>query len=139
AFQVCPSVPNGVRMVHDFPAKAATNPSGQKWPAASSDYTIASSVNANVWNIHPSPPPTSGRDLMFGGNNILRKFRDVTDGLSNTLMIEESAGRPSLYQKGKEIAGSTVSLGAWAWANNIKVRGWTGDGTAHNTPEAKCL
>jgi hypothetical protein len=44
------------------------------------------------------------------------RFADVTDGLSNTILFTESAGRPYLYQQGKLIS-STSSLfvigGGW--------------------------
>jgi prepilin-type N-terminal cleavage/methylation domain-containing protein len=40
--------------------------------------------------------PTTGSQKLGG-----RKFRDVTDGLSNTIAIAESAGRPFIYVKGR--------------------------------------
>ena len=42
-------------------------------------------------------------------------FADITDGLSNTIMIGEDAGRPSLYRKGKN-TGLTTGDG-WGWAD----------------------
>jgi prepilin-type N-terminal cleavage/methylation domain-containing protein len=36
------------------------------------------------------------------------KFRDVTDGLSNTIAIAESAGRPFVYVKGKRLGGGNA-------------------------------
>ncbi|MFN9719500.1 MAG: DUF1559 domain-containing protein, partial [Planctomycetota bacterium] len=36
------------------------------------------------------------------------KFRDVTDGLSNTLAIAESAGRPFVYVRGRKLSGGNA-------------------------------
>ncbi len=48
--------------------------------------------------------------------NTTPRFRDVTDGLSNTILLAESAGRPYLYQRGQLIS-STPNLfvlgGGW--------------------------
>ena len=35
-------------------------------------------------------------------------FQDVTDGLSNTIAIWESGGRPYVYRKGKQVSGKLV-------------------------------
>ncbi len=46
------------------------------------------------------------------------KLADIPDGLSNTVHITESAGKPSLWQAGKKIADATatdrVNGGAWS-------------------------
>jgi prepilin-type N-terminal cleavage/methylation domain-containing protein len=42
----------------------------------------------------------------------------VTDGLSNTLLIAEDAGRVDRYQAGKKVAGQVSSGGAWADYNS---------------------
>lgn len=36
------------------------------------------------------------------------KFRDVTDGLSNTIAIAESAGRPFVYVRGRKLGGGNA-------------------------------
>jgi prepilin-type N-terminal cleavage/methylation domain-containing protein/prepilin-type processing-associated H-X9-DG protein len=87
-------------------------------------------------------PPLTGPVLGFGdygslnevkpdfysGNNLLmpgdatgilqkvtnRRIAEVTDGLSNTIMVGEDAGRPSLYLMGLE-AGTTAD--GWGWAD----------------------
>jgi prepilin-type N-terminal cleavage/methylation domain-containing protein len=42
----------------------------------------------------------------------------VTDGLSNTLLVAEDAGRLDRYQAGKKVAGQSSSGGAWADYNS---------------------
>lgn len=62
-----------------------------------------------------------------------KKFRDVTDGLSNTLAVAESAGRPAVIRKGKVIGAlSTNRLNAGGWArpaSDIMIYGEKADGT----------
>jgi prepilin-type N-terminal cleavage/methylation domain-containing protein/prepilin-type processing-associated H-X9-DG protein len=50
----------------------------------------------------------------------LQKFVDtpiagITDGTSNTMLIAEDAGRPSLFQKGRDTGGTTAD--GWGWAD----------------------
>src|SRR5262249_41851643 len=46
------------------------------------------------------------------------KFADITDGLSNTLHITESAGKPNVWRLGQKVADATptdrVNGGAWS-------------------------
>ena len=69
-----------------------------------------------------------------------KKFRDVTDGLSNTLAIAESAGRPAVIRKGKVIGSlSTNRLNAGGWArpaSDIMIYGEKADGSSLGGPVA---
>lgn len=56
------------------------------------------------------------------GLNVFRKMRDVTDGLSNTILMVECAGRPQVWEKGKLINPAPTGPGVSAafngyWAN----------------------
>jgi prepilin-type processing-associated H-X9-DG protein len=64
-------------------------------------------------------------DLSHGGDNLLYEgvevtsFRQVTDGLSNTMMVGEIAGRPDIYANGAleqvhDNGGGIISRPAWA-------------------------
>lgn len=73
-----------------------------------------------------------------GGSGIMPKnstpkFEDVLDGLSNTIMLAESAGRPFLYQKGNLIGAlptSRVNGGGWSRAaSDFSIEGSSPDGT----------
>ncbi|HEX8201052.1 MAG TPA: DUF1559 domain-containing protein [Isosphaeraceae bacterium] len=51
--------------------------------------------------------------------NLKSTFADVKDGLSNTILFAESAGRPSLYRKGgvlvdEDLTKHRVNAGGWA-------------------------
>lgn len=69
-----------------------------------------------------------------------RQFRDVIDGLSNTLAVAESAGRPNVWRKGKTIGSlSTNRLNAGGWArpaSDIMIYGEKTDGSSLLGPVA---
>lgn len=60
----------------------------------------------------------AGPDRAMFEQNQFRKFRDVTDGLTNTIMQYESAGRSSMYVHGRE-----TTPPSW-WSSYY--RAWTG-------------
>jgi prepilin-type N-terminal cleavage/methylation domain-containing protein len=72
--------------------------------------------------------PTTGLATRQG-----KKFRDVTDGLSNTLAIAESAGRPAVFRRGRQfgsLPGNRVNAGGWSRpASDIMIYGEKPDGT----------
>ena len=63
------------------------------------------------------------------------RVSQVTDGLSNTLMVCEDAGKPGVWVKGfKQLPGQVTSDG-WGWAdtgNSGAVDGSTADGLINN-------
>ena len=97
----------------DYPGGTASYGSRSYFYGATTDY-------ANVGGIHPSLNSTLPTNLQLAkpyycgilttdltnpANAIQynNRIRDVTDGLSNTMMVTECAGRPQLYQKGNFI------------------------------------
>lgn len=62
-----------------------------------------------------------------------RKFRDVTDGLSNTIAIAESAGRPAVYRKNQRygsLPADRLNAGGWSRpASDIMIYGEKADGS----------
>jgi prepilin-type processing-associated H-X9-DG protein len=61
------------------------------------------------------------------------KISQITDGLSNTMMIAEDAGRPSLYRSRQRVLQTNAcSADGWGWAdtgNSGAVDGATNDPT----------
>jgi prepilin-type N-terminal cleavage/methylation domain-containing protein len=68
------------------------------------------------------------------------KWSDVTDGLSNTLLVVESAGKPFLYRKGTVIGSLTtnrVNGGGWPRpGSDFEFKGSSTDGTV--VPSNQC-
>jgi prepilin-type N-terminal cleavage/methylation domain-containing protein/prepilin-type processing-associated H-X9-DG protein len=84
------------------------------------------------------PPGTQGPGAGVLIKNTKPRLADITDGLSNTILYAESAGRPYVYQRGNRIGtigtttgGATnyVNGGGWARpASDFSVDGATADG-----------
>jgi prepilin-type processing-associated H-X9-DG protein len=108
---VCPSSSNPTSVVPDIiefnPGISSTNISGT---AARSDYEVIGGVF-----FHPSGT-TDLQNVKFGAwgeplsynyptpiSYRQARLSDITDGLSNTILIAERAGRPDLYERGKDV------------------------------------
>jgi len=70
--------------------------------------------------------------------NLLTSFSEISDGLSNTIMLVECSGRPHTWVAGKQtVTSATGSAGAWANnTNDINVEGSEAGLTVTNTPAA---
>jgi prepilin-type N-terminal cleavage/methylation domain-containing protein len=72
-------------------------------------------------------------------NNVKASFKLVSDGLSNTILFAESAGRPTMYRKGAlsstDVTTIRVNGGGWARpASDILVFGLSADGVTQVGP-----
>jgi prepilin-type N-terminal cleavage/methylation domain-containing protein len=102
--------------------------------AAISDYSGIANIDTRLY--------TAGLLVQAGsGNGIHQKNATVTmagvsDGLSNTILYAESAGRPFKYRKGGRLANgsltaSRVNGGGWARpASDISFKGSSADGSS---------
>ena len=117
---ICPSSPVSDKVLK---AGRASNPATgaqiNDWYGAISDYAINDAVYVGLTPEFADPsndrsPPWAGsiKGIMFG--NKLRRIAEVTDGLSNTFLVSEDAGRPVRYEFGMTVAGGTSSGAAWA-------------------------
>lgn len=66
--------------------------------------------------------------------NVAARAADVTDGLSRTILLAESHGRPFLYRRNKlvssDLSANRVNGGGWSRnANDIRLIGFSKDGT----------
>ena len=140
---VCPSTPNGDRMI------TGTN-GGFAFSAAPTDYTWVSqiTVNAvilqelNAYNPQTYPLDGSGNPTGNWHYNLLRtegrKVNQCPDGLSNTfLCIYEIADKPNVWRAGKlfsTVSPSNNGIGSWATQSSNALRSYLADGSAFPGP-----
>jgi prepilin-type N-terminal cleavage/methylation domain-containing protein len=125
----CPSAPNhaglldqkpdgytggsawtGIVAVGDYGASLGTDP---RVPALAAALSPARVVLGSLSNASTAQQPTNG----FLPKNTNHTFADITDGLSNTIAVFESAGRPLLYRRGNQVSAdptvNAVNGGGW--------------------------
>jgi prepilin-type N-terminal cleavage/methylation domain-containing protein len=121
----CPSAPNPTRL------------DGNPQPPAVYSQIVACTDYAAIRSVHPAL--TSYNSAIPNGPGILildqqATIAAVTDGMSNTIMITESAGRPQIYRKNMQPYGTVptnkVNGGGWSRpASDIDVIGSLPDGS----------
>jgi prepilin-type N-terminal cleavage/methylation domain-containing protein/prepilin-type processing-associated H-X9-DG protein len=105
---VCPATPGTNRVDPSIPAL----------PAAG-DYNGLNAVRFELANFYLqlNPPATANTDLRLLGlltRGAAARIPEVTDGLSNTLAVTESAGKPNWWVMGKQIPNGFRSEAGWA-------------------------
>jgi prepilin-type N-terminal cleavage/methylation domain-containing protein len=104
--------------------------------AAPTDYSPIIKVDARLVTAGFIDENMDGKGML--PKNEKPKLADVTDGLSNTLLLCESAGRPYLYRKGKQIGDlPTVRVNGGGWcrpASDLSLDGSSVDGTTFPGP-----
>lgn len=121
---ICPTAPGGPRVM-DISSGTTTTSTG-----IASDYvvfhqitTTGSGVTCTLCNT--AAPKTAGT---------VTPIAWITDGLSNTIMMSEQAGRPDYYIGRTKQASNTAMTnpkfwGAWASYQSVTAQGWNGAAT----------
>ncbi|MBN9118188.1 MAG: DUF1559 domain-containing protein [Planctomycetes bacterium] len=128
---LCPSAPN--------PDRKDGDPQTSTWnTVAVTDYAASTGVSALATNVNTTGTARPG--ILEKNKSPGNRLADVTDGLSNTIAITESAGRPQIYQSGKPVGtptgnGTQVNGGGWARpASDLDFYTSTADGTSYPGP-----
>jgi prepilin-type processing-associated H-X9-DG protein len=127
----CPSVPNSDRKDGD--------PQTNTWDiVAVTDYAAVTGVAAFATNVNPTGLAVPG--IMEKNRSPGNKVGAVTDGLSSTLLVVESAGRPQIYRAGKPYgAVPAQKLNGVGWcrpASYLDFVPATADGSSYPGPVA---
>lgn len=128
----CPSTPEASDRLDGLPEASP-------WVAeigAATDYSPTVWVDRRLISAGLVDGPTtnpSNQPGIMEYNNPKASFSMVTDGLSNTILLAESAGRPFLYRRGKKVNGDPTQArpngGGWCRpASDIQVFGFSQDG-----------
>jgi prepilin-type N-terminal cleavage/methylation domain-containing protein/prepilin-type processing-associated H-X9-DG protein len=122
----CPSTPEPNRLDGDPQPPAVWTP-----VVAVTDYAAVAGVDPTLAALYPGQIQASPGILV---RNDRATIAAVTDGLSNTIMVAESAGRPQVYRRGHSFGSppaERVNGGGWARpASDFDVKGSTPDGAS---------
>jgi prepilin-type processing-associated H-X9-DG protein len=130
----CPATPLG-RTIHIItPAGGDTGATG-----AAADYFAPNSVDAYWWPPARYAAAADEINSAAMSDNYRRRLIEITDGLSNTLLISELAGRPDDWILGVRQPAEGERFpnwwGPWASYNSCIYKTWSADGT---TPGGPC-
>src|SRR5262245_22049496 len=131
----CPSAPNGA-IVDGAPDSGWTD------IVANGDYAGIYGVDPRLVSLGLVDPSSGGAENGAISRSVKLRFVDFTDGLSNTLHITESAGRPHVYRRGalavKASGPNRVNGGGWCRpASDLPMLiGSSADGTTFPGPSA---
>jgi prepilin-type N-terminal cleavage/methylation domain-containing protein len=138
----CPSTPVDSTRHDGLPEASPWTPD----IAATTDYSPTVWVDRRLIsaNLVDSPTAFAGAEAenapgIMEYNNPSSSFKYVTDGLSNTILMAESAGRPFLFRKDRLVTGdllaARVNGGGWCRpATDLIIDGLTADGMAETGP-----
>jgi prepilin-type N-terminal cleavage/methylation domain-containing protein len=132
----CPSVP----FEHAMP----TAPSG--WTAAqlpaTTDYAAVTRADDTTFGATKgttltNPGDPGNRAILTA--NLYTTVAQVTDGVSNTLLLAECGARPQIWRAGTMNGVASFVIGPWGYeGNDLKIDGSTPDGTSSSGATATC-
>jgi prepilin-type N-terminal cleavage/methylation domain-containing protein/prepilin-type processing-associated H-X9-DG protein len=130
----CPSTPSNRTVT------VSQNTGGEVSTGAAGDYFGPNSFASSLYGVQS----LSGNNMDTAmSDNSNRKLTDITDGLSNTLLVTEQAGRPNFYILGVQQASNTAMSnyawwGPWASYQVFSVEIFGGDGITKDGAGGPC-
>jgi prepilin-type N-terminal cleavage/methylation domain-containing protein/prepilin-type processing-associated H-X9-DG protein len=129
----CPSTPNNPRTV-------TVTLSGVTSTGAAGDYFGPNSFQSTLYGNQSLVSNTTCTAMLDNAN---RKFTDMTDGTSNTVLVCEQAGRPDFYILGVKQASNTSQAaynqwGPWASFQVTRIQQFGSDGITADGPGGPC-
>jgi prepilin-type N-terminal cleavage/methylation domain-containing protein/prepilin-type processing-associated H-X9-DG protein len=105
-----------------------------KWTASAGDYGVTSGVLGRMWDNYVKAPVADRGGLLRVNQPC--PVGSISDGLSNTIMLGEIAGRPQVYRVGQLVPGAITEGAGWGDAFNGEswMAGSLFDGTGNAGP-----
>jgi len=145
----CPSTPTPNRSeTISLPANAIPGYPSSTFTTAAGDYSVLSGVTSVGWDSVVGPPAGGNREGMLATPPFISsKIANVSDGVSNTILLVELAGRPEAWQSNIRVStngfpvvpnsGNSNTVGA-GWGNPYNGENWVNgslyDGTGIQGP-----
>jgi prepilin-type N-terminal cleavage/methylation domain-containing protein/prepilin-type processing-associated H-X9-DG protein len=137
---ICPSTPyTATDRIYSYDLTAEANafgglnlpPGALQYTAAPSDYTGTTGVRASLWenlaqNGHPAVTSTTDAGGILSAY-VPCPLTSVADGLSNTILLAEVAGKPFWYVRGQQMpvpAGHEPALEGGGWGDLMIGENW---------------
>lgn len=116
---LCPSAPT--RKANPFSFTWTDPPMPITYKAGGNDYGPSNGIaTGGLLSLAPKQGGSVANGVM-SDNDASTKFRDITDGTSQTALMWEIAGRPDRYQQGKKTQNAT---GGGGWADILNAENW---------------
>lgn len=132
SFMSCPATPGGPLPHPQFKIGSPA------WGAAAADYVGSTGPNPGLWTAVPAivstPDPGSGNRLGFFAGTVQpgrkgRQARQMTDGLSQSIAVVESAGRPQVWAFGRMVPQSGMLSSPAGTKYYVRLCGWADPNT----------
>jgi prepilin-type N-terminal cleavage/methylation domain-containing protein/prepilin-type processing-associated H-X9-DG protein len=101
------------------------------------DYTGIRDIDTRLVQLGHADPADNYLGVLSSSQvtpHFLVRVTDVTDGTANTILLVESAGRPTLWRAGRPVAGAYARNAAWVGGTLIFGQGSSPDGATKLGP-----